>query len=182
MGIEEVAEIIGKIADGLEAACIKCLEDNSGIVIKAVREQLWSGMDGEGKHLAPTYLEDPYLKNRKTPWFHYEEETGKIYIGPQGYLDWKKNITPPKAGEMLGLPPRPEAVPNLFIDGTFHTQIRAIRKDKSLVLDPGSKSGPDIVSKYGDSILAMSPAAVEYFNAHYLINAIDSFFKKCGYK
>lgn len=182
MGIEEVAGIIGKIADGLEDACMQCLADNSGVVVDTVREQLSSGVDGDGSHLSPTYLEDPYLVNRKTPWFHHVENTGKTYIGPQGYLEWKKDITPPMAGELLGFPPRPDAVPNLFIDGTFHRQINASRRDKSLMIDPGIGNGPDIVSKYGESILMMSQAAIGYFNASYMLKAIESFFKDCGYR
>lgn len=182
MGIEEVSGIIGKIADGIEDACMQCLADNSGVVVKTIREQLSSGVNGEGSHLSPTYLDDPYLVNRDKPWFRRDSVTGKVYIGPQGYLDWKKDITPPRAGEMLGLPPRPDAVPNLFIDGTFHRQINASRKERSLMIDPGNDAGPDIVAKYGDIILTMSDAAIGYFNASYMIQAIDSFFKDCGYR
>lgn len=182
MGIEEVAEIINKIADGLEESCMQCLADNSGEVVKVIREQLSSGIDGDGTHLSPTYLDDPYLVNRDKPWFHKDEDNGKVYIGPQGYLDWKKDITPPRKGDVLGLPPRPEAVPNLFIDGTFHRGIHATRKDMSLMIDPGDENGPDIVRKYGDNILDMSQQAMEWFNANFMIPAIASFFKDCGYR
>lgn len=182
MGIEEVALIIGKIADGFEEACMQCLADNSGAVLETIREQLKSGVDGDGSHLDPTYLEDPYLVNRRTPWFHEDEETGKTYIGPQGYLEWKKDITPPESGELLGLPPRPEAVPNLYINGKFYGEIKATRQGFSLLIDPGNGSGPDIVRKYGDRILGMGPSAVDYFNGTFMIDAIGSFFKSCGYR
>ena len=180
MGIEEVAEIIGKIAEGIEGACMQCLSDNSDAVVSAIREQLSSGVDGDGSHLSPTYLDDPYLTNRKRPWFH--EEDGKRYIGPQGYLDWKKDITPPVSGVLMGLPPRPDAVPNLFIDGTFHRGIKAMRRERSLVIDPGNGNGPDIVAKYGDSILCIGDPAIRYFNENFMLPAIDSFFKDCGYR
>lgn len=182
MGIEEVAGIVGRIADGLEDSCMKCLEDNSGAVLDAVREQLKSGVDGEGSFLEPTYLTDPYLVNRKKPWFHKEEETGKTYIGPQGYLLWKKDITPPEQSQLLGLPPRPEAVPNLFIDGTFHRQIRARRKGNAIEITPGDKNGPEIVKKFGDRILGMGDNAIGYFNETFMLPAIESFFKDCGYR
>ncbi len=182
MGIEEVAAIIGRIADGFEDACMDCLADNSGTVLDSVREQLYAGMDGQGNHLSPTYLDDPYLVNRSKPWLHIDNDSGKIYIGPQGYLDWKMDITPPKVGEMLGLPPRPEAVPNLFIDGTFHRQIRAARKGNALEIDAGGENSADIIGKYGDRILGLGEDAVGYFNANLMLPAIDAFFKTCGYR
>ena len=61
MGIDEVAEIIGRIADGLEETLLKCLYDNSGVVLNAITEQLYSGLDGDGKHLSPSYDDDPFF-------------------------------------------------------------------------------------------------------------------------
>lgn len=182
MRIGKVAEIIKKIAEGFEDACAECLEDNSGVVLSAIREQLYSGLDGDEKLLAPTYLNDEFLTKRDHPWTRYEESTGKIYVGPKGYMDWKKDITPPIPGTMLGLRERPEEVPNLFIDGTFHGEINAWRSDKKLVVDPGTGDGPAIVDKFGDRILNIGPTAIEYFNKSYMLPAIGTFFKDCGYK
>ncbi len=69
MGIEEVAVIIGKIADGFEEACIKFLDDQSDIVVRAITEQLYSGLDGEANYLSPTYDEDPYF-GEAGEWYH----------------------------------------------------------------------------------------------------------------
>lgn len=171
MGIEEVANIIHKIADGFEEACIKCLESNSGVVLHAVAEQLYSGLDGEEKHLSPTYDDDPYF-----------EEEGYWYHRAKDYKAWKYSITPPVAGTMLGLPPRPDEVPNLYINGKFYSEITAMRKGDVLVVDPGSGNGSAIVAKYGDQILDMGQTAIEYFNTTYMLPAIDSFFKDCGYQ
>ena len=171
MGIDEVAKIIGKISDGFEEMCIRCLSDNSGIVLDAVREQLYSGLDGEGKHLSPTYDEDPFFEE-KGYWHHRAKD----------YEAWKYSITPPASGEMLGLPKRPKNVPNLKVDGSFYSEINAMRKGDILVVDPGSGNGPSIVAKYGDIILGMGPTAIEYFNQNYMLPAIDSFFKDSGYK
>lgn len=170
MGIEEVANIVRKISDGFEEACIRCLDDNSDVVIKAVTEQLKCGQDGDGNHLSPTYDNDPYF-----------EEKGSWYHRAKDYKAWKYSITPPGAGTMLGLPPRPDDVPNLYIDGTFHSEITAYRKGDVLVVNPGSGDGPSIVAKYGDAILDIGPNAVEYFNVNFMLPAIDSFFKDCGY-
>lgn len=180
MDIFKVAEIIHKIADGFEENGIKCLSDQSAIVVRAIREQLMSGQDGDGTSLEPTYLNDEYFLKHK--WHHKDENTGKEYFGAQGYIDWKHDITPPSSGELLGLPPRTEDVPNLFIDGTFHREISAVLVDDTLQVSPGHNKGPDIVKKYGDRILDLGPSAVEYFNREYLLPSIAKFFKDCGYQ
>ena len=171
MSIEEVAKIIQKISDGLVGACLKCLSENAGVVRSAVVEQIYSGQDGDGNHLSPTYDNDPYF-----------EEPGFWYHRAKDYKAWKYTITPPAPGSMLGLPPRPDDVPNLYIDGTFHSEITTFLMFDVLVVDPGVGNGPDIVAKYGDNILNLGPTAIEYFNATYMLPAIDSFFKDCGYK
>lgn len=171
MGIEEVSKIIGKIADGFEEACIKCLSDNSGVVIHAITEQLYSGQDGEGNYLSPSYDNDPFF-----------EEEGIWYHRSNDYKAWKYGLTPPITSPMLGLSPRPDEIPNLFINGKFYSEITASRKGDMLVTDPGNENGPSIVAKYGDEILNMGPTAIEYFNVTYMLPAIDSFFKECGYK
>lgn len=170
MDLEQVADIIGKIDDGFEEACFQCLCDNSGIVLHSVKEQLYSGLDGEGKHLSPTYDNDPFFEE-EGPWFHRAKD----------YRAWKRIITPPVSGTMLGLPPRPDDVPNLFINGKFYSELSASRRGDALVVDPGNGDGPSIVSKYGDVILDLGPSAVEYFNVSYMLPAIDRFFKECGY-
>lgn len=171
MGVEEVAKIIWAIADGIEESCAECLSNNSGIVVLAVTEQLYSGQDGDAQYLSPTYDEDPYF-NEPGPW----------YQDAEGYKEWKFNITPPVISSMLGLGPRPEDVPNLYINGKFFSEINATRKDLGLLIDPGSGDGPAIVEKYGDQILEMGPTAVSYFNEEYMLPHIEKFFITCGYK
>lgn len=170
MDIKRVVEIVGKIADGFEEACIQCLSDNSGVVVLAVQEQLYSGQNGDGALLSPTYDDDPYF-NEPGTWYQRAEE----------YKKWKYTITPPAAGSMLGLPPRPDDIPNLYINGKFFSDITARRSGDVLQVDPGNGDGPTIVAKYGDEILNMGPTAVEYFNTTYMLPAIDKFFKDCGY-
>lgn len=171
MGIDEVANIIRAISDGFEQACIKCMEDNSDTVEMAITEQLYSGLDGEAQYLEPTYDNDPFF-NEEGFWYHRGKD----------YKAWKSNITPPIRGAMLGLPPRPDNVPNLFINGKFYSEIVASRRGDVLHVDPGKGNGPDIVSKYGDEILNMGPTAVEYFRCECLIPAIEEHFKNCGYR
>lgn len=171
MSIEGVADIIHKIAEGFEGACERCLEDHADVVLRAVREQLYAGQNGEGGYLSPTYDNDPYF-----------DEPGFWYHRASAYKAWKREITPPVTGMMIGLEPRPDEVPNLFIDGTFYEEINVQPQGGALVIDPGDGRGPQIVSKYGDNILALGADAREYFNLFYLLPAIEDFFKDCGYK
>lgn len=171
MSIEEVSDIIGAISDGFEEACLDCLTENSGVVLDAVREQLYSGLDGNGQYLTPDYDTDPFFN-----------EEGYWHGRAKDYKAWKYKITPPIAGTMLGLPPRPDNVPNLFINGKFYSEIYALEVENFLMINPGIGKGPDIVAKYGDEILNMGPTAIEYFNANFMLPAIDTFFKNCGYK
>ena len=171
MHISEVSAIIDRINKGFVENCIQCLSNHSGIVVQSVCEQLYSGRDGDGAFLSPTYDNDPYFN-----------EPGRWYQNAAGYKQWKYDITPPAGSAMLGLPPRPEEVPNLFINGKFYSEITAKRVGDALVTDPGSGDGPSIVAKYGDEILNMGPTAVQYFNETYMRPSISSFFKDCGYQ
>ena len=171
MNISKVADIIHKIADGFEENGMKCLSDHSGNVVIAVQEQIYSGQNGEGELLSPTYDDDPYF-----------EEEGYWYHRNAAYKAWKKDITPPRGSTLLGLPPRPENVPNLYINGKFFSDILADRRGDVLHVDPGTGDGPAIVAKFGDEILNMGPSAVQYFNREYLLPSIAKFFKDCGYQ
>lgn len=170
MGIEEVAGIIHKIAEGFEESCRQCLSDNSGVVLTEVREQLYAGLDGNGEYLSPTYDNDPFFN-----------EEGYWHNRAADYKAWKLTIMWTNRNRLLGLDQRPDEVPNLFIDGTFYFDITAARRGDVLVVDPGSGNGPDIVEKYGDQILNLGRTAVEYFNEELLLPSIARFFKNCGY-
>lgn len=170
MDLLEVNDIVAAISDGIEDACRTCLVDQSGIVLSAVTEQLLCGLDGEGEYLAPTYDDDPFF-NEKGSWYH------RSYA----YKAWKKEITPPKRGGLMNLPARPDSVPNLYIDGKFHSEINASPDSEGLMLDPGNGNGPAIVEKYGDQILKLGQTAVDYFNEKFMEPAIERFFKACGY-
>lgn len=171
MEISKVADIIHKIADGFEENGMACLAENSDRVILTVQEQMLCGQNGKGELLAPTYDDDPFF-----------EEEGDWYHRNADYKAWKRKIKPPKKSSLLDLPARPENVANLFINGKFHSEILADRRGDVLHVDPGNGNGPDIVSKFGDDILSMGPAAIRYFNREYLLPSIIKFFKDCGYQ
>ena len=163
--------MVTRMVDGFEPEIIQCLGDNEVIAEDAVREQMYSGIDGNDEHLYPTYDDDPFFEE-KGPWYHRNN----------GYKQWKRDITPPTAGVMLLLQPRPDNVPNLFINGKFHDEVFAVMEGDALsvkVKEDGD--GPDIVRKYGDQLLQLGPTAIAYFNDRYIIPRVWRFFADCGY-
>ena len=84
MDIQGVRDIIHKIAEGFEDNAMPCLEYHSGNIVLAIQEQIYSGQNGEGENLSPTYDSDPYFEE-EGPWYHRAQE----------YKAWKYTITPP---------------------------------------------------------------------------------------
>lgn len=169
--IFEVCDIITEMSDGFVPTVLGCLSEHADKAASAVREQMYSGIDGDGKFLSPTYDDDPYFEE-KGPWQGRAQE----------YKKWKMDITPPVPGTMLNIPARPESVPNLFIDGTFHSEVFSEMRGDSLVVDVKEDGdAPDIVAKYGSQLLQLSPSAIEYFNDRFILPSIKEFFAKCGW-
>ena len=163
--------MVVRMVDGFEPTIIRCIGDNASVAADAVREQLYSGLDGEGKYLSPTYDDDPFF-----------EEKGRWYHRSKGYKQWKNDITPPTSGVMLTLQPRPDNVPNLYINGLFHSEIFATMNGDALSVSVHeSGNALDIVRKYGDQILQLGPTAIGYINNEYIIPAVWQFFADCGY-
>ena len=172
MDFDRLESVIDAIKDGIQDSILECLEEKRSIITQSVTEQLYSGLDGNGDYLSPTYDEDPYF-NEFGPWH------GASYA----YKKWKERITPPVKSPMLGLPPRPVDVPNLFITGLFHDSIQASRQGEVLrVYTSGFRDGPLIERKYGEQIFRLTDDAREYFNIYALRPWLSDFMTKCGYR
>lgn len=170
---DRLENAIHRIASGFEKSCMDCLQENSIEVADLVREQLYSGLDGNTNSLRPGYSDDPYFHETTSVWRN----------NPDGYIAWKKKITPPITSPRLNLPPRPVDVPNLYITGPFHESIRASVTGDTLSIDTvGFVDGPDIVRKYGDDILKLGKDAREYVVLQLLEPYLKRFFKQCGYR
>ena len=169
--IEEVYNVIHRIASGIEESVLECMGRNADIVEGMVREQLYSGLDGNGDYLSPTYDDDPYFRE-KGPWQNRA----------QAYKHWKERITPPEPSRRLGLPARPVEVPNLFITGPFHRSIKAeLRGERLTVFTSGFRDGPLIERKYGAAIFSLGTRAREYFVGNLLRPHLRQFYRRCGY-
>lgn len=159
-----------RIKDGFRDEVLRCMDDNSHEMTLSVREQLYSGIDGNGAPLSPSYEEDPYFDSPRAGY--YDEDAGHwvpCFMHPERYIAWKERITPPVAGERLGLSPRGVGTPNLFIDGTFHESIDAKATSQGVeIFTSGWSSGTQVEGKYGSQIFALSDPAVGHFNNNFL--------------
>lgn len=167
---DKLEHAVHSVVTGLEQACADCLMENKAVVEELIEEQLYSGLDGDTNSLRPSYSDDPFF-DIKGRWYHDSD----------GYIEWKKKITPPVTSPRLNLPPRPIDVPNLYITGAFHESIRASVNGDSLSIGTfGFTEGPDIVRKYGDNILNLGVDARECIVLEMLEPFIGDFFKKYG--
>lgn len=170
--IYHVARVLNAIADEFENECLKCMEENADVVEMCVREQLYCGLDGAGKHLSPTYDDDPYFS-----------EEGRWKGRAKEYKKMKSKLTPPMRSVELNLAARPESVPNLFITGVFYDSIYAkMNGGKMDIYTRGFRDGPLIEHKYGSAIFVPGGESMEYFNVNFLMPWLEEFIKGCGYK
>lgn len=168
---DKLEHSVHSIVTGFERTVAECLTQNKSVVEDLIGEQLYSGLDGDTNSLRPSYSDDPFF-DIKGRWYHDSD----------GYIEWKKDITPPIASPRLNLPPRPLDVPNLYITGTFHESIRAMVSGGTLSINTvGFSDGPDIVRKYGDNILNLGMDAREYIVIELLEPFIGDFFKRYGF-
>lgn len=169
---DRLESVIDSINDGIAESILECLDKNKSSITMAVTEQLYSGLDGDGEYLSPTYDEDPYF-NEPGPW------QGRSYA----YKVWKQKITPPVRSVNLYLNPRPVEVPNLFITGMFHDSIQARKEgDVISVYTSGFRDGPLIEQKYGKQIFGLTDRAKEYMNIYHLRPWLNDFITYCGYR
>lgn len=168
--IGTVAESIRKLSQGLRPEVGTCMGENTAIMADMVREQIYSGLRGDGEFLSPSYLDDPYF-NEDGPW------KGRA----RDYMHWKKIITPPEQSLMLMLPARPESIPNLFITGPFHESIKGKgTEDGVTIYTSGFRDGPSIERKYGAQIFGLTDTAKEHFIRTILRPRMERFYKQCG--
>lgn len=171
MTIADMRERIRTIKDGFEGEVLRCMDENSHEMTFSVREQLYSGIDGNGAPLSPSYSDDPYFREPRAGF--YDEEADHwvpCFMHPERYIAWKERITPPEASDRLGLPPRDVNTPNLFIVGTFHSSISARSTGRGVeIFTFGWDQGPAVERKYGSQIFALSDPAVGHFNQNFLL-------------
>lgn len=164
--IKGASETFARLNAGFPPMLTQLIQANGMELGGYVREQLWSGLDGDEKELRPTYLTDPYFKERYgSAW----------RIMAERYADWKMEITPPSSGR-LGFRPRDRVVPNLFIDGTFHRSIMPRNIDGGVTFSSQVGFATEIEQKYHDTIYKVSRTARKRFLDDFVRGAIRNYF------
>lgn len=155
--------------DGFEKESIRIIQDHKPEITQYVKEQLFSGINGRGKNLRPTYDNDPFFKT---------EEAGRWKNNAKGYKNWKLKIQPPRASS-FGFPARDINTPNLIIRGDFYDSITAINSDKGItIFSSGISFGKDIELKYSSVIFGISPLATEYFIKNIFLPELNNYISK----
>lgn len=164
--IKGASDTFARLNAGFPPMLTQLIQANGMELGGYIREQLWSGLDGDEKELRPTYLTDPYFKERYgSAW----------RIMAERYADWKMEITPPSSGR-LGFRPRDRVVPNLFIDGTFHRSIMPRNIDGGITFSSQVGFATEIEQKYHDTIYKVSRTARKRFLDDFVRVAIRNYF------
>jgi hypothetical protein len=88
-------------------------------------QQLLEGKTNQGTDISPTYLQDPFFKTREQA---------------QAYSDWKDRISPRTN--------RRPGVPNLYINGYYHSSRRVQIVGDKIVYDSDWNEGKEIEQKF----------------------------------
>lgn len=91
-------------------------------------EQMYDGKTREGVDITPSYLNDPY----------WDTHGGRN--AAQAYSDWKDRITPN--------PRRTKGIPNLFINGYYHSTISVTVAGERIVWSSTFRDEPDIRDRF----------------------------------
>lgn len=116
------------------------------------RDQLYQGKNAVGEDITPSYLNDPYFKDREAA---------------QRYSDWKDDITPD--------PRRKKGTPNIFITGFFHETLDIFSEGSDIRFTVGI---PDVVIKYGPTLLGLNPTSRALYVTNVLGDAWIELVKK----
>ena len=130
--IQALADRLTRLPAFIEDTVMSILDENSELLEKMNREQMFEGLDSEGKGIRPKYSEDPYFKSPEAA---------------KRYADWKWRITPSS---------RDPDTPNLFITGPFHKSVYAVRQGEVIQFGTNTGLGNKVTSKF-TTVLGVMP-------------------------
>lgn len=117
------------------------------VLLELQRDQMYAGLDARGRYISPRYSQDPWFKSRESA---------------ARYAAWKASLHQRRPASYL--PPRPEDVPNLIING------RLIYDNLLLRVGPLAMRvdlpGFDVEAKFGP-VLGFSPVVLDYYRRTY---------------
>lgn len=140
--IEQLLSRVESVNDGLTGGSLirDVVIDHEDDIMERQLEQLFTGKTATGEDIRPYYSEDL----QPLGWFKDKDSA-------QRYADWKRSLSYPVQAQR-----NPDA-PNLFIDGTFHSELGVFFGTDTMTI--GGKTGyaQDIVEKYGLHQFGLSP-------------------------
>lgn len=158
-----------KLADNLEKQLVNKMHQDLPQFEEYIREQLYSGLDGNERPLTPGYMDDPYFDSFKNPKKAAED-----------YKNWKTKIQRPKPS-YLGFSARNNNTPNLIIRGDFYSSITAIPMSDGIRIETlGVSFGSDIEKKYGSQIFKISDKAGSHYVEYRLLPKIERMINDLG--
>lgn len=128
------------------------LEENEVDLLNRQSKQLLRGLASDGGYLQPYYSEDPYFKSRESA---------------NRYAEWKKTLTYPRHKE-----DRPTDVPNLYINGKFHSEIEVEFHSDDLQFVGGTATARDIMGKYGEENFGLTDESWSEVADEYLTESL----------
>lgn len=125
------------LSDG--SALRRILERRQDEILDMQREQLAMGKASDGSDLRPLYSEDVgiggYFSTR---------------AGAEKYKAWKLTINNPYGNN------RRADAPNLYIDGTFYSNLRVAVANDEILIYGGTQKSATIIAKYGVGSFGLS--------------------------
>lgn len=156
MSFKEAYTNFQKFKKELDEIPERIIQAHKPELVELVKDQLYSGLNGNDKALTPSYLNDPFFN---TP------EAGQWRGRASAYAKWKYLQTPPR-GSSAGHPPRKFETPNLTIIYVFYDSITAVNIEKGVRIGSNTPLGSDIEQKYGSVIFKIGNISKAYFINH----------------
>lgn len=137
------------------------MKEDEALLLELQKDQLYSGLDGAGNSLRPTYQQDPYFKKFKNP-----------VAAAQAYSDWKDSMFQRTHNPLFTK--RPSGTPNLIITGSwFYDTLVTDVGNGMLMIKSDSPIIGKLTGKYGDNLLRLSPLALNYYVKERLFERLE---------
>ena len=134
------------------------LHENQEQAVNLVKDQLYSGLDGNLKLLTPSYSQDPFFKTREAAL---------------KYAKFKATQNPRTINPLFGA--KPYDTPNLIVNGKFvYDRMRMVSLKDRVAFEIGGRLRNEIPKKYGKNTLKLSTKAVTYLKD----NGVDDYVKR----
>lgn len=166
MTIAEANEVFSVKVAKFPEMLAATIQGNRTLVSDYISDQLYSGKDGDEKDLKPDYLSDPYFAK-------WGKDRMRV---AQGYMQWKMRISPP-ARSFIGLAPRKRNVPNLWINGYYHSRITVTDRGDGVTIGNTAGFASDVERKYGRQIFKVGKTARRHFIDTVLWNELLNYWR-----